>query len=223
MSKTPSISIGRLIFIPAVITLAVTILRLVGELQHWSHTLFNPNAGGPGALIGISWLPFVFGIYFALKLMQAGDGPASAPRALLHVIIGIVVIVAGLVITPRLHPSFYVQLLAACLLLPVAAAIQYPAWPGLFKTLLAYAFAARIPVAILMYFAMRGNWGTHYDAVSPQAPEAVKTDLGSKYFWLALLPQLLLWVGFTVVTGALTGSITALLKRRKPVEQAVTA
>ena len=95
MSKTPSTSIGNLILIPAVITLAVTILRLVGELRHWPRALFNPDAGGPGALVGISWLPLVFGIYFALKLIQAGDGPVSPLRAILHVIAGVVVGIGG--------------------------------------------------------------------------------------------------------------------------------
>ena len=33
--------IGKLILVPAVITLVVTLLRLVGELQGWSPTLFN--------------------------------------------------------------------------------------------------------------------------------------------------------------------------------------
>ena len=33
--------IGKLILVPAVITLAVTFLRLVGELQGWSPILFN--------------------------------------------------------------------------------------------------------------------------------------------------------------------------------------
>jgi hypothetical protein len=33
--------IGKLILVPSVITLAVTLLRLVGELQGWSPTLFN--------------------------------------------------------------------------------------------------------------------------------------------------------------------------------------
>jgi hypothetical protein len=71
-----------------------------------------------------------------------------------------------------------------------------------------------------MYFAMRGNWGTHYDAVPPNAPEAMN-QLGPKYFWLALLPQLIAWVGFTVVSGALFGSVTvAIARRRKPAAQA---
>src|SRR3990172_9861836 len=38
----------KLILVPAVITLAVTLLRLVGELQGWSEGLFNRSAGGGG-------------------------------------------------------------------------------------------------------------------------------------------------------------------------------
>ncbi len=55
-SLGPSLSIGKLILVPAVITLAVTILRLVGELENWSPLFFNKHAGGGGALIGTQWL-----------------------------------------------------------------------------------------------------------------------------------------------------------------------
>ena len=53
--------IGKLILVPAVITLAVTLLRLVGELQGWSPALFNREGGGRGALVGIVWLIPVLG------------------------------------------------------------------------------------------------------------------------------------------------------------------
>jgi hypothetical protein len=39
------------------------------NLPSW---LANKQAGGAGALIGISWLPPIFGIYFARKLMAVG-------------------------------------------------------------------------------------------------------------------------------------------------------
>ena len=230
MSKTPSpssgyatTSIGQLIFIPAVITLAITLLRLVGELLHWPRALFNPDPGGPGALVGISWLPLVFGIYFALKLIEVGAGPASPLRALLHVIAGAAVGILGSFALARFLPSFYGQLIGVCVMFPVAAVIAYRGWPALGKTLLAYALAARIPVAILMYFAMRGNWGTHYDAIPPEAPEILHAQFWPKYLWLALLPQLTVWIGMAVLAGSLTGSITALVKRRRPAEQVASA
>ena len=63
MSETNSgsLSTKHLIFVPAILSLAVTLLRLVGELEHWSKTLFNPEVGGLGALVGITWLAPIFG------------------------------------------------------------------------------------------------------------------------------------------------------------------
>ena len=75
------LSIRKLVFWPAVITLAMTLLRLTGELLHWSPTLFNPAAGGGGALVGISWLPPVFGILFAIQLVRVGLRRRSAAAA----------------------------------------------------------------------------------------------------------------------------------------------
>lgn len=40
------IPIKSLIFVPALITLAVTLFRLTGELMNWSPLLFNRTAGG---------------------------------------------------------------------------------------------------------------------------------------------------------------------------------
>jgi len=68
-------SIFRIILVPALITLVVTLLRLVGELQNWSPAFFSREAGGGGALIGIAWLVPIFGVYFALKLSRGGAAP----------------------------------------------------------------------------------------------------------------------------------------------------
>jgi hypothetical protein len=209
----------QLILIPSVITLVVTALRLVGELRHWSPVLFNPAAGGIGSLIGITWLAPIFGAYFALTLTKQGDGPTRPGRAVVHGVLGLVAIVLGSVLAAVFRVGYYGQLVTFCVVFAVAAAIQYPAWPTLFKTLLAYAYAARIPVAVLMFFAMRGNWGTHYDAVPPDSPPTINA-FWPKYFWLAFLPQMIAWVGFTVWIGSLFGSITsAVVRRRKPAEQ----
>jgi hypothetical protein len=93
-----------------------------------------------------------------------------------------------------------------------AAALVFPGWPALFKTLLAYAYAARIPVALVMFFAIRGNWGTHYDALPPQYHGPV--EFWPKYFQIGLLPQLIEWEVFTVIVGGLLGSIAYALARR---------
>ena len=88
----------------------------------------------------------------------------------------------------------------------------------MFKTLLVYGYAARIPVAIIMFFAIQGSWGTHYDALPPNYPGP--TDLWAKYAFIGLFPQLVIWPVFTVIVGSLTGGITTAITRRgKPAVQ----
>jgi hypothetical protein len=95
-------------------------------------------------------------------------------------------------------------------ILAVGALITLPAWRVLFRVQLAYAYAARIPVAILMFFAIRGNWGTHYD-VAP--PNVGFLNYFTKYLWIGFFPQLVFWVAFTMVSGMLFGSVTAVVMR----------
>ena len=78
---------GKLILVPAVITFGVTLLRLIGELQAWSPALFNREAGGGGAIVGISWLVPIFGAWFGWKLAKAGGSPGRIGPALLIAIL----------------------------------------------------------------------------------------------------------------------------------------
>lgn len=53
-------NILRLVLVPEVISLLVTLLRLVGELRHWSERWFSSDTGGivpsgSSRLIGITW------------------------------------------------------------------------------------------------------------------------------------------------------------------------
>ena len=95
---------------------------------------------------------------------------------------------------------------------PVVAWIVYRGWPALGRTLLAYALAARIPVALVMLMAIHASWGTHYELGAPDTPEMTPWV---KWFWIGLVPQLTFWVAFTVVVGGLFGSITAALTRSR--------
>jgi hypothetical protein len=209
------ISILKLIAIPAVITLGVTILRLVGELKHWPTPWFNAAGGGGAAIVGISWLPIIFGPYFALKLAGAGAGPASAWKSIAYAFAALVVYVLGgfLFAMTISHPGGLTLL--ACLLMLAAAFVVFPGWRALGSALFADALAARIPVLIVMYLAMHGNggagWGTHYDAVPPVLAQA---PLGAKYLYAGILPQLTLWIGWTCVVGAILGAIVAAIARR---------
>jgi len=217
------VSVARLILVPSVITLAVTLLRLIGELQHWPTALFNRAAGGGGSIIGISWLPFVFGIYFAVKLKAAGEGPASAGRTAGYALIGLVLLFGGaFLIAPSdaTHISFPGKEIVGLVSLLMGAALPFLAWRMLSKVLIAYAYAARIPVLIIMYFAIKGNWDTHY-SLGPPGVEF--SSFWSKFFQIAVLPQMVFWVAFTIVAGSLAGGITAMVLRRKSTQQPAQA
>ncbi|HEV2494796.1 MAG TPA: hypothetical protein VG204_17175 [Terriglobia bacterium] len=205
------LSIRQLIFVPALISLGVTLFRLVGELEHWSAAWFTTDMGA--SIIAIVWLAPVFGVYFALRLAANGGGPRSTWRSILFALLGVAVLMARGRIASALHlsPTFQLRLVFIWSILALAALVTLPGWPALWKTQLAYAYSARIPVAIIMFFAMRGNWGTHYDA----APSDVSAAIGllSKYLWLGFFPQLVFWVGFTVTSGMLFGTLAAAIVR----------
>jgi hypothetical protein len=208
-----NVSIRRLILIPSVITLAVTLLRLVGELQQWPTALFNRGAGGVGSIVGITWLVFVFGIYFAVKLSAAGEIPPSGARAIVYSIAGIgLMFVSFVLMAPGSKINFPGKLAAGFVLLVLAAVIQFFGWPALAKTLIAYGYAARIPVLIIMYFSIKGNWDTHY-SLGPPGVEF--PDFWTKFIQIAVIPQMVMWIVFTVVLGSLCGSIVAAVARRK--------
>src|SRR5260370_38288123 len=56
-----SVALKPLILVPAVITLAITLLRLTGEGLEWSPPFFGREAGGAMAIVGIVWLVPVLG------------------------------------------------------------------------------------------------------------------------------------------------------------------
>jgi hypothetical protein len=204
-------SISKLIFVPFLISIAITLLRLVGELQHWPTALFSPAAGGGGAIVGIWWLAPLFGIFFAHKLTAAGKPPHSIAKPILLSLIAVVVSVAGGFVLGKLGTS-PIALVGFGLFL-CAAFIPAAGWKDLFRILVAYAFAVRIAVVIVMFFAIRGDWHTHYDVVPPNFPENV--GMWSKFIQIAVLPQLTMWIAYTTITGTLAGSIAAIFFRRE--------
>jgi hypothetical protein len=215
------VPVRDLILVPAVISLAVTLLRLFGELQGWSERFFNRAPGGGGAIVGIAWLVIVFGFYFGWKLAAMGHAPSSAWRAAGIAFLGLLVIVAVAVVLNMLKVPPVGQLAIFAVVSWVAIFIAYRGWPALGRVLLAYAFAARIPVAIVMLVAMLGNWGTHYDVAPPPDPSN-PTDFGAmnvwlKWFLIGVLPQFTGWIAFTVVFGMLFGVLGAAVARtRRP-------
>ncbi len=215
MSQANKVTTKNLIMLPALITLAVTVLRLTGELMNWSPLLFNKTAGGGGALIGISWLVPVFGFYFAYRLMKSDDQPAGAGRVIGFSFLGLAALVALFALSFKLPTASLWQFLVMLAATAAGLFLARKGWPSLFSTLVAYGLAARIPVAIVMLLAIMGNWGTHYDVLPPNFPT---TGIGPFAKWVAigLVPQLTFWIAFTVTIGSIFGGVAVLVAKRSP-------
>jgi hypothetical protein len=198
------LSISRLILYPALVTLAVTFIRLAGELQRGSKSLFNPEPGGAWAIVGIVWLVPIFGAYFGYRLAREGGRPARLGRGLAIGGIGAVVFVAGFLLYQKVLQNF-TGIFLMWAMAALAGSLQFFAWRRLFSALAAYAYAARIPVAIVMLVATVRNWPSHYNAnVTGFSPLA-------GFFLFGLIPQLIWWVSFTIVLGTIAGLIAAAL------------
>jgi hypothetical protein len=207
---------GKLILVPAVITFAITLLRLVGELQGWSPALFSREAGGGGALVGISWLVPIFGAWFGWKLAKAGSTPGRIGPALLIGILAFAIMPAigfGTIKGANLNPQSFVAFGLFVVLAFAGLALGLRAWPALGKVLLQYALAARVPVILVMLVAMLGNWGTHYDVPPPNFPEMGTL---AKWFAIGVVPQLSIWIWYTVVVGMIFGIVAAAVAGRRP-------
>ena len=216
LTSVHRVEISKLILVPSLITLAVTVLRVVGELENWSPVFFRKQAGGGGAIVGISWLPIIFGIYFALKLREAGAGPASLGRTYALWGLGLLLLVGGGYLGAM---AFYgnspIVGLGALALMVGAIVVPFWGWTRLTQALVAYAYAARIPVLIVMFLAFRGHWGTHYDALPPGF---VSKGFARDFLNLAVIPQMFLWIAFTLLVGTLCGALAVtIVPHRRPV------
>lgn len=216
--KTPSIA--RLIAVPAVISIAVTALRLAGELLHWPKPLVNSEVCGK-AILGVIWLVPIFGIYFAVKLFYVGDAPRRFALPMVLAFSGLALKLAGTFVmesnrmgyAPRLSMNFIITLSGLLL--------SAKAWPTLAKALLAYGYLSRIPVAIVQYLAMRGRWGTHYDALDLGFPPI---GFWPTFLRVSFVPNIFFMEAYTVVVGALVGvTAIALLGRSKTIPLGVQA
>lgn len=206
------IPIRRWILVPSLVTLAITILRLVGELNHWPEAFFGRAAGGGAAIVGIVWLIPIFGAYFGWKLVKSGHRPKSVLKTILVTLAAFAVMVAFAFVATSMPASFVPQLLVITVGSMIAGCVAYLAWPVMGRIQLAYGLAARIPVAIVMLVAIYGDWGTHYDAPPPGGLPGMGPFL--KWVLIGLIPQLTTWIAFTILVAALFGAIAAAFARQ---------
>jgi hypothetical protein len=125
-------------------------------------------------------------------------------------------------------PGLLVQALGVTWLAPVAGAYLAegfrPARPGgkpLLRSLLAYAYLVRGFVAVVGVVATRFGLGTHYDVSAvTSVPVALTGEVYGfvpgdwrQVFWLTLVPQLVVWPVFTVLSGWAGARIAGWLPR----------
>ena len=213
MLERDDVRVGRLILVPALITLGATLGRLAGELTGGSASLFSREAGGKAALVGIVWLIPVFGIYFGRRLARAGQGPPSIGKALGFAALSFALNTALLFGAFAAVKSPVAQLGILALTSWIAIRIARPGWPALWRVLMAYGFAARVPVLIVMFLSIFGGWDTHYAKPRPDFPAM---DAWGLFFWTAVLPQFSIWIYLTIVGGMIFGAIAAAVRRLGP-------
>lgn len=220
MSAKPAGTLA-LVLVPALITLAVTVVRLIAEVQGWSPALFSPDGpdGNPG-IVGITALIPIFGVWFGWRLRRDTGGPPHAGKAALRYLLGGGVLVGlfllakaiGLITLPsETAPGVPTGLAWAVACVAAGAIVMFPAWPKLSATLLLYAVLARLPVIVVTYLAVAYGWGTHYEKLAPNFVLPEGTDKAT----FLCTPQMTIWIVFTMLVGGLAGCLGAALARRK--------
>jgi len=85
----------KLILVTGLISLGITVLRPIGELNHLSPVWFSTETGGiqprgVGWIVGITWLAAPLGILFAYRLKTLGLEPSSPLKAFTVALGGVV-------------------------------------------------------------------------------------------------------------------------------------
>jgi hypothetical protein len=176
----------------------VTLLRLTGELMAWPYPLVNSAPCGK-AILGVVWLVPIAGVYFAVKVRALEAPPPLFGRLFLYAAAGLAMKLAGTALM-EMHGRYAPRLLGNFALTMAGVVLSALAWPRLFQLLLAYGYASRLPVAVVTFLAMRGHWGTHYDALDPGFP-AIR-------FWptflrVSFVPNIFFMEAYTVIVGLL--------------------
>lgn len=193
-------------------TLAITALRLVGEIERWPDTWFARSAGGGGGLVGIGWLIPIVGSCLAVALVRSGHGPVHRGRALRWFGLGTLGIAAVFTIAKLVLPVtvgtfvFTITALAGC------SVCAFVAWPALARLLLVHALLARAPILAVTVVAVHLDLGTHYERLAPGSPE-----LADAARTLVLCTaQLGIWVPLTLVGGGFVGALAGWLTNGRP-------
>lgn len=204
--------IAPLLFVAAALTLVVTVVRVIGERNHWDAAWFSPEPGSLFNPFGIVWLVPVFGFLFGRRLSQSGGAPRFVtgffvPMFGFFAMVGAVFVVwkqfEGQEMRVALTYLFYGA--------PALSLLALFAWPRAFVALLAYGIVARMPVMLVQYLDVQGGWQTHYGRTHPGLGV-----LGAEArVWLLTLAQAGFWIPFTVTLGCAFAAVGAATVRKR--------
>ena len=206
MQTRPPLSTLRLILWPMLLTAAVSVARLLTE----RFGVVTTRSGGAFAWLGITWLGFVFGAWFAIRLRRAGSSPrVRAPWAWTTLALLAIAAVAAWQFRPlfdadRSEATFARVRSAVLVIVAVTVPVSltmFALWPRLAWTLLCYAIPARLTVLALTVLAKVLEWDTHYTKFGPPG---IERDLPGTIV-AATIAQSGFWVPFTIVSGTFAG------------------
>ena len=148
-----------------------------------------------------------------MRLQNEGLGPERAAPAIGYNLLSVAVMVAGIFVfffsvQRAMRPMIWVGFA----IVGASLWVMRHAWPAYWKVMMAYALWARVPVIVVMFFAIQGNWGTHYDIVPPSG-DVWGTNWFRKWFEIGVIPQLFIWIPYTVVLSALLGVIVVAVRK----------
>tara|TARA_R110002072_G_scaffold4174_5_gene29511 strand:+ start:13861 stop:14505 length:645 start_codon:yes stop_codon:yes gene_type:complete len=198
--------IAPLLLVAALVTLVVTVVRVIGERSNWDPIWFSSEAGSLFNPFGIVWLVPVFGLLIGRRLSRSGGVPSFVAGFFVPMFGFSAIMGAAVFVGARFEGQ---ELLEAMTYLfycaPVLSLLALFAWPRAFVALLAYAVVARVPVMLVQYLDVQNGWQTHYGRVHPQLAELGADDR----IWLLTLAQTGFWIPFTVTLGCAFAAIGA--------------
>jgi hypothetical protein len=202
-SNSPA-SLPRAVGIAAAVTLAVTLVRLLGEMQQWAPRVFDVRPGGGLSPFGITWLVLPFGFWFGRRLALVGQRPRSTAAACVWLLLGIALGVAGFVGAFVVTLDWRMRSLLANTAAVLAGLLAFRAWPRAYVVLAAYGALARLPVIVVQYVSIECGWLNHFAKGPPGS------DPQHALLLLLTAAQCLLWpLGWTTLVGGLAAVLGA--------------
>jgi hypothetical protein len=204
--------VAPMLLVAALLTLVVTVVRVVGEVNQWDPTWFSPEAGSPLNPFGIVWLVPVFGWLIGRRLAQTGGAPRLVagffvPMFAFLVILGAAGFIGSSFEREEMRRALNYLFVGA----PIMSLLALFAWPRAFVALLIYAIAARVPVMLVQYLDVQNGWSTHYGRTAPQLGLLDQDDR----IWMLTLAQAGVWIPFTVTLGCGFAAIAAATTRKR--------